>query len=70
MPSYEAGSMAAVAEDVRSATGQRDEELAPFVLTEEDFRNRLSPILESSRHAKKVPGLKSLLKGLLEVVER
>jgi hypothetical protein len=45
-------------------------ELEPFALTEDDFRNSFSPILEASRHAKKVPGLKSLWKGLLEVVER
>ncbi len=58
-----------VADSLR-ATMRSGDELEPFVITEDDSRNDLSPILEASRHAKQVPGLKSLWKGLLEVVER
>jgi hypothetical protein len=70
MEMREPGFSVARVDDFPPPTMHSEEELEPFVLTEDDFRNNLSPILEASRHAKKVPGLKSLWRGLLEVVER
>jgi len=68
VPDYQTIETAPEADSDRG--GHSEDELEPFVLDQADFRNKLSPILEASRRAKQVPGLQSVWKSLLEVVER
>lgn len=51
-------------------TAALPQRLQSFALTDDDFRRRLSPVLESSRQSARVPGLKSLWRDILDVVER